>query len=205
MRLEDDTLHLETTDELRALAHPLRVRIMLRLAERNYAPGDQRVVTSTLLARELGESTGATSYHLRQLAKFGLIQEVPEYGNARDRGWRATARYVSVTPDAKASPEHRAAQAELYRHIVELDDRVTATFLRGIDDYPEEWRDAWRIANTLIHVRPDEVPELHRRLDALLSEYERVDPASRPPDAERVFASFRIIPAHHEPKGEHTP
>lgn len=201
MRLEDDTLHLETADELRALAHPLRVRIMLRLAERNLAPGNEGIVTSTLLARELGESTGATSYHLRQLAKFGLIQEVPDYGNARDRGWRATARYISVNPDAKASPEHRAAQAELYRHLVELDDRVTSTFLRGIDDYPVDWRDAWRISNAFIHIHPDEVPELHSRLDALLSEYERVGPAERPSGAERVYASFRIIPAH-ESKGD---
>jgi DNA-binding transcriptional ArsR family regulator len=201
MRVEQDTLHLETTDELRALAHPLRVRILVLLSKLSETPENDGVVTSTLLARELGESTGATSYHLRQLAKFGLIQEVPDYGNARDRGWRATARHVSVAPDAQASPEHRAAQAEVYRHIVELDDQITSTFVRAIDEHPVEWRDAWRISNAFLHVRPDEVREVHRRIQELLSEYERVDPASRPPDAERVYASFRIIPAH-QPKGD---
>src|SRR4051812_49925354 len=54
---------------LKALAHPLRVQI-LRLLELR----EQMSVTS--LAGELGETTGAVSYHLRQLARHGLVEEV---------------------------------------------------------------------------------------------------------------------------------
>src|SRR3954452_15951695 len=53
---------------LKALAHPLRVQI-LRLLELR----EQMSVTS--LAAELGETTGAISYHLRQLARHGLVEE----------------------------------------------------------------------------------------------------------------------------------
>ncbi|TAM90800.1 MAG: ArsR family transcriptional regulator, partial [Jatrophihabitans sp.] len=55
---------------LKALAHPLRVQILRVLQLR-----DQVSVTG--LAEELGESTGATSYHLRQLARHGLVEQCP--------------------------------------------------------------------------------------------------------------------------------
>src|SRR3954447_6932709 len=53
---------------LKALAHPLRVQIMRALDLR-----EQMSVTS--LATELGETTGAISYHLRQLARHGPVEE----------------------------------------------------------------------------------------------------------------------------------
>jgi DNA-binding transcriptional ArsR family regulator len=65
---------------LKALAHPLRFQLVELLAE---GPS-----TASGLGRRVGESSGSTSYHLRQLAKEGLIEEAPELGNARDRWWR---------------------------------------------------------------------------------------------------------------------
>ena len=53
---------------IRALSHPLRVRLLDLL--RFDGPS-----TATLLARRVGESSGATSYHLRQLARHGFIEE----------------------------------------------------------------------------------------------------------------------------------
>lgn len=197
MRRVDDTLHLDTAGELRALAHPLRVRIMARLSELADTDTDtDTVVTSTRLAQELGESTGATSYHLRQLARFGLIQEVPEFGNARNRGWRATARYLSVSPDAATTPEHRAAQALLHQHIAEFDNGILSAFLRGIDGYPSEWQGAWRFTNFMVHVRPEEVAELNRRVQHVIEQFERPDPADRPQGVGRAYVSLRIVPAH---------
>lgn len=66
---------------LRALRHPLRKRIM-RVLNRD-GPA-----TATSLARVLDENTGATSYHLRQLAAYGFVEEAPEHGTGRERWWR---------------------------------------------------------------------------------------------------------------------
>lgn len=68
---------------LRALAHPLRYRLLEVLKEGGPA-------TASDLGRRIGESSGSTSYHLRQLAAHGFIEEAPELGSARDRWWRAT-------------------------------------------------------------------------------------------------------------------
>src|SRR6266571_1026927 len=68
-------------DGLRALAHPLRQRILYHLAFAGPA-------TSTSIAEAFGESTGSASYHLRQLARFGFIEEIPDQGSGRERWWR---------------------------------------------------------------------------------------------------------------------
>src|SRR5687767_2926142 len=79
---EPDDAHVVPTEALHALAHPLRVRMYDELSSRGPA-------TASELARRFGESTGATSYHLRQLARHGFIEEDPTRGTLRERYWRA--------------------------------------------------------------------------------------------------------------------
>src|ERR1700712_5859125 len=74
---------------LKALAHPLRVEIFGVLS--TYGP-----FTASGLAERLGESSGATSYHLRQLAKHGIIVEVEGKGSARERWWRMAPGGVTI-------------------------------------------------------------------------------------------------------------
>ena len=66
--------------EVRALAHPLRLRMLESLHD---GPA-----TASMLARELGESSGATSYHLRALAAAGLIVEDLDRRKGRERWWK---------------------------------------------------------------------------------------------------------------------
>src|SRR5919107_5857404 len=70
---------------LKALAHPLRGRLLASL--RTDGPS-----TASRLAEQLGESSGSTSYHLRQLATYGFVEELTDEGNGRDRWWRARPR-----------------------------------------------------------------------------------------------------------------
>lgn len=77
----DDSLLLDA-DALRALAHPLRIQLLEQLSE-------QGPSTASQLGRAIGESSGSTSYHLRQLAAHGLIIEAPEMGTGRERFWRS--------------------------------------------------------------------------------------------------------------------
>lgn len=98
---------------LRALAHPLRVRIFDILSQL----GPQ---TASSLAEQLGESSGSTSYHLRALAKQDLIREVEGKGSARERWWERPHGSISMgDPSATRTPAGRAASqivtTEFYR------------------------------------------------------------------------------------------
>ena len=66
---------------LKSFAHPLRLRIYELLDE--HGPS-----TATRLAGLLGQNTGATSYHLRELARHGMIETVPELGKGKEKYWR---------------------------------------------------------------------------------------------------------------------
>lgn len=92
---------------MRALAHPARMAIMEHLGTLEGG------ATATECAEIAGLSPSATSYHLRELAKFGLVQQAPGRGDARERLWQAVnpSYHVEVGPDA--DPEARAAEAAL--------------------------------------------------------------------------------------------
>src|ERR1700733_12173886 len=81
---------------LRALAHPIRLSLMGLL--RTEGP-----LTATKAAALLGESSASTSFHLRQLAKYGLVEETGG-GKGRERPWRATAMFTNL-PDVAENPE----------------------------------------------------------------------------------------------------
>ena len=68
---EQPRLHQLDARSLRGLAHPLRMRLLTAL--RRGGPA-----TASQLAEKLGESSGATSYHLRQLAAHGFVEDAPE-------------------------------------------------------------------------------------------------------------------------------
>src|SRR6188474_2788090 len=91
---------------MRALAHPARIEIMEHLGSTG------AVVTATECAELVGLSPSATSYHLRELAKYGLVEQAPSRGDARERVWRSTSSGFSVDGDL-AEPETRASQRAL--------------------------------------------------------------------------------------------
>lgn len=98
---------------LKALAHPLRVRIFDILSQ--YGPQ-----TASSLAEQLGESSGATSYHLRALAGHQLIREVEGRGTARERWWERPRGTITIsTPESVRTPSGLAASqivvTETYR------------------------------------------------------------------------------------------
>ena len=120
----------------RTLANPLRRRILGYLQEHGEA-------NSTSLARALGESTGTTSYHLRQLAEQGFVAEIPEKSGGRERWWRALPFQIQAPDPAKmeaaewsAALEHARAKAE---HDIDLYFRVLTQY-----EGPEGWAQSSR-------------------------------------------------------------
>lgn len=110
MATERRVKHLDG-GSLRALAHPLRVRIHASLREDGPA-------TASGLAQRLGESSGATSYHLRVLAAHGFVEEDTSRGTARERWWQLTHDMTSWRSERFLDdPDERAAEQWLAGHM----------------------------------------------------------------------------------------
>src|SRR5205809_979570 len=118
---------------LRALAHPLRNRLLGQLRLNGPA-------TASALGRAIGESSGSTSYHLRRLAAYGFVEEVEGQGTARERWWRARHRMTSwQAGDLLAQEGGAEVQDEMTRLQLDQHARVLATWHTQQDALGEEW------------------------------------------------------------------
>ena len=163
---------LEDARTLRALAHPLRIALLEALAV-------DGPLTATEVSERVGESPTTCSFHLRQLARFGFIEE-GERGPGRRRPWRMVARANTVPrvgEDAAATVEAEVLGSIFRRRLIEHLELWEATG----STYPEEWQAAAETNQFLLFATLEEVEELKRRLHALLGEFlPRLDPAKRP-------------------------
>ena len=150
---------------LRALAHPLRVRMYDILS----AYGPQ---TASSLAEQLGESSGSTSYHLRALAKHDLIREVPDRGTGRERWWERPAGGVEFTnPEAMKSPAGRAAtQIVMTEYLRNRNDQLLEFVSRGMDGAEEAWRPATMISTATTRLTAAQSRELVLKIQALIDD-----------------------------------
>jgi DNA-binding transcriptional ArsR family regulator len=164
---------------LRALAHPIRLELVGLL--RRHGP-----LTATKAAELLGESSGSTSFHLRQLAKYGLVEEAGG-GEGRERPWRATAMFTGW-PDVADSPELTAASGLLRGVIAERYFEQLIQWLEARDSEPEVWQEAEHLGDTLLWVTPEELGDLAREEQALMDRYleRQTRPELRPPGARLV-------------------
>ncbi|GLZ78404.1 transcriptional regulator [Actinorhabdospora filicis] len=186
-----DATHPEPAPEIRldarairGVAHPLRVRILDLL--RRGGPA-----TATMLAERLGQSSGATSYHLRQLAAHGFVVEDPERGTARERWWRAAHRSTHLV----STDDVDLADAELYmRAVAERDALRTQAAIGELAAMSPEWRSAFSIRSHALMLTVDEALELGRELAAVFARYRRDDEGEAPEGARQVSAAMQILP-----------
>lgn len=150
---------------LRALAHPLRVRIYDILS--SYGPQ-----TASSLAERLGESSGSTSYHLRALAKHDLIREAPDRGTGRERWWERPVGGVSfANPDAMTTPAGRAATQVVMNEFLRGRNEQLLDFVnRGISGEDEIWQEGTLISTATARLTPEQSKELALKIMALIDE-----------------------------------
>ncbi|MGW3327945.1 ArsR/SmtB family transcription factor [Streptomyces virginiae] len=151
---------------LRGLAHPLRIRLLAAL--RHDGPA-----TASQLADRLGESSGATSYHLRQLAAHGFVEDAPEHGKGRERWWRAvydgTAFDETLTLDE--DPTVRGA-ADLFLHeIATIHTQELSTWLGNAHNWPQEWRRGADMSDFTLHLTAEQSHELIHKMHDLINSY----------------------------------
>lgn len=146
---------------------PLRLRLLAALRE--YGPA-----TASGLADRLGESSGATSYHLRQLAAYGFVEDDPERGKGRERWWRAAHRgtvFDSGRFLSHPDPEVRGAVDVVLHEIATAHSQELSTWIGTMREWPEEWRDGWDISDFQVRLTPDLAEELIGKIHELIEGY----------------------------------
>lgn len=153
-------------ESLKVLAHPLRVQIIDALSTYGAA-------TASGLAERLGESSGATSYHLRQLAKHGFVREVEGRGTARERWWeRMPGGLTMTTPELMGSAAGKAASRLVVREWSHNREHILQDFLdRGPDELSREWQEASVVSVSNLMLTATQLDELNTHLMTVIDEY----------------------------------
>jgi predicted ArsR family transcriptional regulator len=167
-----------TSAQLRTLAHPLRSRLLQALRRRSPA-------TATDLAQALGTNTGATSYHLRQLAEVGLIVEDDKRGPGRERWWRTAHKsHGWMESEVVDSADTQAAVDWILGHGLRTFVETAEACLAARKNWPQVWRDAMPSTEIEIELTPSEVAALNRELMDILHRYEQLPTDRESPDGE---------------------
>ena len=176
-------------ESLKALAHPLRVRILDTLS--TYGE-----FTASGLGERLGESSGSMSYHLRQLEKHHFVREVEGKGTARERWWERVPGGIKLgTPGSETSPSERAASRLVLREWMNNRSTVLNDFLeRGDDVLSEEWLAASSISLSNLWLTSEQSNELGNRLQGVLDEFVVAYRGQRVPGARPVQTHINVFP-----------
>ncbi|MGW9304064.1 ArsR/SmtB family transcription factor [Streptomyces cyaneofuscatus] len=163
----DRNIHNINARTLRTLAHPLRIRLLNALRE--FGPA-----TASGLGERLAESSGATSYHLRQLAESGLVEDAPELGKGRERWWRSVHDGTMVeTADFRthADPEVRGAIDVVLHETATTHAQELNTWLGTMDEWPQEWQRSWDMSDFKLRLTPELAQELYEKLHDVVESY----------------------------------
>ena len=178
------------SESLKGLAHPLRLQLLESL--KSLGPA-----TASQLGERLGESSGATSYHLRILEKYGFVQEDTTRGSARERWWERSPSGLSlnVTDFEPHSPERAVAEMvgrEWERHRAAMLDDFTS---RGPAELPKEWYDASFINTIHLQLTTDQLREFGAEVEAVferwVANHSTPTPGSRP--VQSHFNAFPVM------------
>ena len=175
----------------RALGHPVRLALLETLVI-------QGPLTATEAAEWIGESPTTCSFHFRQLARYGFVEEAGG-GKGRARPWRLTiigmqSANVHDDPEIEIAAVALAAlmrDRQLERYRAWLDTRAS---------YPKEWRKAANEGDYLFWLTPEELEELNLELAEMLIPRARerlTDPGARPAGAlpvELLLFTYPVAP-----------
>lgn len=197
------------TAALTGLAHPLRVRIFDELSAKGPA-------TSSELARRFGETSGATSYHLRQLARHGFIHELPDRGTAKERWWRAAPDSMRLEGDDISRTGPPAAREAVQLVVQEWNrgrSERLAHWLATTTTWPRGWVRGSFDGTGHFRLRQEEMARMSAELQAVLDRWaeevghrKEEEPADDTYDVEVQLAVFPLEPPRrHDGLGSEPP
>ncbi|MCS5735312.1 ArsR/SmtB family transcription factor [Herbiconiux daphne] len=186
---------------LKGLAHPLRVQILDALSV--YGPQ-----TASGLAERLGESSGSTSYHLRQLARHDFVREIPGRGSGRDRWWERPPGGIEL--DSRALPDTAAARAA--SDLVEWEwerqrQALFHDFIRRRDqELPKEWVDSNMVSTMNAQLTAEQLREVVDEIEGVMQRFlerhrdQRNNPVPGSRPVQFQFNAFPVMDGVEEPK-----
>lgn len=169
----------EDAAALKALTHPLRIRLlgMLRM---------DGPATASELAVRTGESSASTSYHLRVLAKYAFIAEA-EHRDGRERRWRAVHEVTGWNNAAMAGSAEAQTFVDMARRA-QL-DHLRRSLIRHQEDLAagrlgDEWLEPSGFTDLVARLTPEALTELWRTFHRTVTELAARD--EEDPRAEQV-------------------
>jgi DNA-binding transcriptional ArsR family regulator len=183
---------LDVTDPmaLRALAHPLRLRLL-------HLVRDQQPVTGARLAELAGESTASVSYHLSVLARHGFLEPDPAPGpTRRHKPWRTTFDAMRITShEGPGRPPVETAEGALLASLLAQAREQQDAYLAGDAGVTDDWQDVGVFQLTRLTLTAAEVDRLAEEVQAVIDRYRPADAPGTPPDGRARFAvSFVAVP-----------
>ncbi|MFG3439365.1 ArsR/SmtB family transcription factor [Nonomuraea sp. NPDC047897] len=179
---------------LKSFAHPLRLSLYELLDE--HGPS-----TATRLAALLGHNTGATSYHLRELARHGMIEEATELGRGKEKYWRIVPGGFSY---GETPPGDEATASALETLLDDLVQRRGAELARWREEEastPEEWVRASGLGRRSLRLTAQETARMRDEVLEVLERYRALadrragEPRGEPdPSLARVVVHFDVLP-----------
>ena len=152
---------------LKGLAHPLRVQLLDALSA--YGPA-----TASALAERFGESSGATSYHLRQLEKHGFVSDDTTRGTGRERWWQRVPKSITLDIADSATPAEIAAgelvMAEWFRT---RSQRLQQYVTHGKAELTREWLDSTGTSSSNVSLTAAQAAALQAELLEVLTRHTR--------------------------------
>lgn len=165
----------ELTDPhtMRAITHPVRLALLEALLL-------QGPLTATRAAELIGETPTTCSFHFRQLARYGFVEEAGG-GPGRVRPWRLSQLGMHFT-DVHEDPETAVAARALDRALRERYFTRLQAFYDTRGSYPRRWQEVTGGSEFMLHVTPEELRALDEEITGILRRFQDrlTDPARRP-------------------------
>jgi DNA-binding transcriptional ArsR family regulator len=163
----EHSVSLTSAKQMRALAHPLRMRIL----------GELRINgprTVGALSEVFDEAPGTLSYHLGKLAEFNFVEEASELStDRRERWWRAVHEFTNITTKPDAPADERLAITVIRHQVL---DTYFATLHQAVDaesDLPNEWATPSGSSDVAAYLTAEEFAEASDELLAVLQKWHR--------------------------------
>lgn len=185
----DERTKLSDPVVMRALAHPARLAILEHLSLNEVG------ATATECAEVVGLSPSATSYHLRALARAGMIVEGPSRGDGRERVWQRKHTNYTVSGEFDANAEDIAAETAMAESVLaHQNDRVRRYLAVARDEGEYEWYQAVMITDQTLVMTAAELSDLIEKIDELTQPFERRLRKDPPKGSRNVALQLRAVP-----------
>ena len=183
----DSVRRVTDAKTMRALAHPVRISLLELLMI-------DGPMTATMAGERIGESPTTCSFHLRQLSKYGFVEEAGG-GAGRNRPWRVTSIGMTMGEEG-VDPQADLAATALQRMFRERHLRRLQHWRETRAGYPKEWREVGREDQYAFWATAKELGELEAELARVLMRYvdRLADRSARPPGSRAVEVLQVIFP-----------